>query len=127
MWPNSQFSADLVVFTKEILNGKLHFLQRDIHCVKNASIWVSVTCICPYNGRIVDVLTREKTDQRKPVYWYILRSDALLTLREKWLYLEFFWSKIRSLSLFRPNVGKHEPENFRIRTPFTQCSLHKIN
>ena len=26
MWPNSQFSADLVTFTEEILNGKLHFL-----------------------------------------------------------------------------------------------------
>ena len=25
MWPNPQFSADLVTFTKEILNGKLHF------------------------------------------------------------------------------------------------------
>ena len=28
MWPNPQFSADLVTFTKEILNGKLHFLYR---------------------------------------------------------------------------------------------------
>ena len=26
MWPNPQFPADLVSFTKEILNGKLHFL-----------------------------------------------------------------------------------------------------
>ena len=26
MWPNLQFSADLVVFTEEILNAKLHFL-----------------------------------------------------------------------------------------------------
>ena len=26
MWPNRQFSADLVTFTKEILNGKLLFL-----------------------------------------------------------------------------------------------------
>ena len=25
MWPNSQFSADLVIFTEEIVNGKLHF------------------------------------------------------------------------------------------------------
>ena len=25
MWPNPQFPADLVTFTKEILNGKLHF------------------------------------------------------------------------------------------------------
>ena len=26
MWPNSQFPADLVTFTEEIRNGKLHFL-----------------------------------------------------------------------------------------------------
>ena len=26
MWPNPQFHADLVTFTKEILNGKLHFM-----------------------------------------------------------------------------------------------------
>ena len=26
MWPNSQFPVDLVKFTEEILNGKLHFL-----------------------------------------------------------------------------------------------------
>ena len=26
MWPNPHFSADLVTFTKETLNGKFHFL-----------------------------------------------------------------------------------------------------
>ena len=26
MWPNPQETADLVAFTEEILNGKLHFL-----------------------------------------------------------------------------------------------------
>ena len=26
MWPNLQFLADLVTLTKEILNGKLHFV-----------------------------------------------------------------------------------------------------
>ena len=26
MWPNSQEAADLVAFTEEILNGKIHFL-----------------------------------------------------------------------------------------------------
>ena len=25
MWPNPQFPADLVTYTEEILNGKLHF------------------------------------------------------------------------------------------------------
>ena len=26
MWPNPQFTADLIIFTEEILNGKLDFL-----------------------------------------------------------------------------------------------------
>ena len=26
MWPNPQFPADLVTFSEEIFNGKLHFL-----------------------------------------------------------------------------------------------------
>ena len=29
MWPNLQFPADLVTFTEEILNGKLHFLSSE--------------------------------------------------------------------------------------------------
>ena len=29
MWPNPQETADLVTFTEEILNGKLHFLCSD--------------------------------------------------------------------------------------------------
>ena len=29
MWPNPKFLADLVTFTKEILNGKFHFLYSD--------------------------------------------------------------------------------------------------
>ena len=29
MLPNPQFPADLVTFTEEILNGKLHFLCSD--------------------------------------------------------------------------------------------------
>ena len=28
MWPNPQFLADLVTFTEEILNGKLHFFVQ---------------------------------------------------------------------------------------------------
>ena len=30
MWSNPQFPADLVTFTKDILNGKLHFLCREL-------------------------------------------------------------------------------------------------
>ena len=30
MWPNPQVNVDLLTFTEEILNGKLHFLCSDI-------------------------------------------------------------------------------------------------
>ena len=30
MWPNQQYPADLVTFTEEILNEKLHFLYSVI-------------------------------------------------------------------------------------------------
>ena len=43
MWPNSQFPADLVTFTEEILNGKLHFLCSD-KCV------VISVCKCANSG-----------------------------------------------------------------------------
>ena len=33
MWPNTQFPADLVTFTEEILNGKLHFLHSVFYAV----------------------------------------------------------------------------------------------
>ena len=37
----------------------------------------SLARIFPYKGRIADsVLIRENKGQRKPVFWYILRSDV---------------------------------------------------
>ena len=36
MLPNPQFPVDLVTFTEEMLNGKLHFLCNDI--VKSTSL-----------------------------------------------------------------------------------------
>ena len=38
MWPNPQFPADLVTFTKEILNGKLHF-----SCSGTCSVYLLLT------------------------------------------------------------------------------------
>ena len=38
MWPISQETADLVTFTEEILNGKIHFLCSDISFVKQLMV-----------------------------------------------------------------------------------------
>ena len=37
MWPNPQLPADLVTFTEEILNGKLHFLCSATNYVNKGS------------------------------------------------------------------------------------------
>ena len=48
MWPNLQFPVDLVTFTEEIVNEKLHFLCSDI---SNMQIFLKIheyknnTCI----------------------------------------------------------------------------------
>ena len=35
MWPNPQFPVDLVTFTEEIFNGKIHFLYSVTWAVSN--------------------------------------------------------------------------------------------
>ena len=45
MWPNRQETADLVAFTEEILNGKLHFF---VQCVFDKTFSVkTVNGFCP--------------------------------------------------------------------------------
>ena len=39
MWPNPQFPADLVTYTEEILNEKLHFLSSVWSC------WCNICCV----------------------------------------------------------------------------------
>ena len=36
MWPNPQFPADLVTFTQEILNRKIHFLYSGSNLVNQS-------------------------------------------------------------------------------------------
>ena len=44
MWPNPQFPADLVKFTEEIFNGKLHFLHSEscFGASNNTSLFTSI-------------------------------------------------------------------------------------
>ena len=64
MWPNPQFPADLVTFTEEILNGKLHFLcskrQKNL-VVKLKQLKVEFRCFDNYDysltsSRVNDIL-----------------------------------------------------------------------
>ena len=40
MWPNPKFPVDLVTFTEEILNGKLHFLCSELWLG-----WLTIRCL----------------------------------------------------------------------------------
>ena len=42
MWPNPHETADLVIFTEEILNGKLHFLWSEIQNFDKMYVKVNV-------------------------------------------------------------------------------------
>ena len=44
MWPNPQFPADLVTFTEEILDRKLHFLCSVNSCGQYFVFKISLTC-----------------------------------------------------------------------------------
>ena len=48
MWTNSQFSANLFAFTKEMLKGKLHFFWTELES-NVAMIWKLVKFICAAN------------------------------------------------------------------------------
>ena len=39
MWPNPQESADMVAFTEEILNGKLHFCVVQLAALLNNELF----------------------------------------------------------------------------------------
>ena len=48
MWPNPQKTADLVTFTGEILNGKLHFL-----CSVNTYHWIFIPVIMSHIIKLI--------------------------------------------------------------------------
>ena len=53
MWPNLQFPADLVTFTEEILNGKLHFLWSEIDTWEKVLICDKERWQCPSFQKIL--------------------------------------------------------------------------
>ena len=60
MWPNPQETADLIVFTEEILNGKLYFLCR-VWILLNFVLVILLICfiiIIILFLQIVDILLR---------------------------------------------------------------------
>ena len=63
MWPNLRFPADLVTFTEEILNGKLHFLcgasQFQAWFEIEVSQLRSATPDVTYRNRVLQICSNE--------------------------------------------------------------------
>ena len=103
MWPKPQEPADLVTFTEEILNEKLHFLcceclyvrhlpqLQSIFIKKDKTLrekcpyveffWSIFSCILPEYGQILcitpySVRIREKTGQKNSKYVHFSCSDS---------------------------------------------------
>ena len=55
-WPSSQFLADLITFTEEILNGKLHFLCSDWPCWSVVKVGILTCCLeCHFESWIHNI------------------------------------------------------------------------
>ena len=84
MWPNPQETADLVIFTEEILNGKRHFLcsgsniqwvvHRVLTCWK-VKLTFSKHCIKSVRIRSYSVRMWENWDQINSEYRHLSRSE----------------------------------------------------
>ena len=96
MWPNSQFPADLVTFTEEILNEKLHFVRIETTDFfnQNLKLWSSL------NRTILKSIC--------------LKSETY-ALREKCPYLEYFWSVF---SRIRTKYGEIHKFKLTLRVSF---------
>ena len=91
MWPNPQETADLVIFTEEILNGKLHFLCNDL-CNSATQPIISPKFYRTNSSEMFKVKTAEKSFdkliyvtlhlQKKP---QLLRRQLLQILKNRQL------------------------------------------
>ena len=86
MWPNPQESVDLVTFTEEILNGKLHFLcsvnvefqMKVLKCPSHYLHWLDLPLRekCPYLKIFCPYFPAVglNTDQKNSEYGHFLGS-----------------------------------------------------
>ena len=75
MWPNPQFSGDLVTFTEKILNGKLHFLCSHRDYYQSSKIMIEYVHL---DENVPDVFTkphRKPLSQKFKKYLFSLRSN----------------------------------------------------
>ena len=97
MWPNPQKTADLVIFTEEILNGNLHFLCSEIELMSLKDISQLTHVTSPFNDftRKFEILSSE----------LVVSTNYNHALRERIIQLE---------SKSVGNAGYHHHESLKL-------------
>ena len=92
MWPNPQFTTDLVTITEEILNWKLQFLCSDTHSVRsifwikflawnflfNANTWIVLLIRIKALALVtlINYITNYVTSTLLIIFWYYLLAPV---------------------------------------------------
>ena len=97
MWPNPQFPADLVAFTKEIINGKFHFL-----------------CIVIFQSE-KNLPSENLSRGNVPFSIYIPGHTDQKKLRKNCPYSEFFWSVFSRVRTECKDLRSKSPYRVRIQ------------
>ena len=96
MWPYPQFPADLVTFTEEILNGKLHFLYSAYHIKEGKYLFWICMISAKSRGRqlfLVILLTRNDKTLEEPYInktledWLIVSGKRLQLVKIEWTFM----------------------------------------
>ena len=96
MWPNPQKTADLVIFTEEILNGNLHFLYSEIELMSLEDISQLTHLTSPFDfTRRFGILSSE----------LVVSTNYNHVLRERIIHLE---------SKSVGNAGYHHHESLKL-------------
>ena len=69
MWPNLQFTADLVTFTEEIPDGKLHFLSSDAVNMHQRNLQVLATEFYKDKMDVVSFLVQKIFSRKLSSVW----------------------------------------------------------
>ena len=79
MWPNPQFPADVVTFTEEILNGKLHFLSN-VNYLMSSFFHSLFCCTLPSEQEHVESSIKifiPKVNKKETWEWFYIFGQSL--------------------------------------------------
>ena len=82
MWANPQFPADLVSFTEEILNGKLHVSCKFFPYSPEKRRFNPLTTGCPRKSwHETDILVMGRNEKKETFWWIYLFVIKILNIK----------------------------------------------